>query len=59
MMPTINEIIIRFLSEKERQAALLRLRQAQLRAASEDRYEAAALVSGLIDRQNAADERYL
>ena len=49
--------IFRYLSEKERQAALLRLRQAQLRAASEERYEAAALVSGLIDRQNAAAER--
>ena len=45
------------MSEKERQAALLRLRQAQLRAADEERYEAAVLVSGLADRESAAGER--
>ena len=49
----------RFLSEKERQAALLRLRQAQLRAAGEERYEAAMLVSGLADREAAAQERWV
>lgn len=45
------------MSEKERQAALLRLKQAQLRAAGEERYEAAALVSGLADRESTADKR--
>jgi len=47
----------RYLSEKDRQAALVRLRQSRLRAQEEERYDAAALVSGLIEREAKESER--
>nr|CAB3228489.1 trichohyalin-like [Phallusia mammillata] len=46
-----------YLSEKERQRELVRLRQARLRAIEEERYESAAIVSGLIDREAKNRER--
>jgi len=45
------------MNEKDRQQALLRLRQARAKAQEEERYDAAALVSGLIGREAAANQR--
>ena len=46
------------MTEKERQAELLRLRRQQKRAQQEEKFGAAALVFGLAERnQNAAQER--
>ncbi|XP_076812765.1 uncharacterized protein LOC143459471 isoform X1 [Clavelina lepadiformis] len=46
-----------FMSEKERQAELLKLRRSRLRAVGEDRYDAAALVAGLAEREATSEKR--
>ena len=49
-----------FLSERERQALLARLKREQLKARLEDKFDSAALVLGLAERQRKdAEERYL
>ena len=47
-----------FMSEKERQAELLRLRREKRQAAREDKFENAAMLIGLAERHQAeADEK--
>ena len=49
-----------FLSERERQALLARLKREQLKARLEEKFGSAALVLGLAERQRKdAEERYL
>ena len=49
----------RFLSEKERQAELTRLKREQRKAQQEEKFGAAALVLGLAERNQAAVENRL
>lgn len=44
----------RFLSERQRQSELARLRREQLKAKQEDKFDSAALVLGLAERNQAA-----
>lgn len=44
----------RFLSERQRQAELARLRREKLKAKQEDKFDSAALVLGLAERNQAA-----
>jgi len=44
----------RFLSERQRQAELARLRRERLKAKQEDKFDSAALVLGLAERNQAA-----
>ena len=46
----------RFMSERERQAELARLKRERLKAKQEDRFDTAALVLGLAERNQAAAE---
>ena len=49
----------RFMSEKQRQAELARLKREKLKAKQEDTFSTAALVLGLAEKQRAAaQERY-
>jgi len=60
LLARLNGSDKRFMSEKDRQAELLRLKREQRRAQQEEKFGAAALVFGLAERnQNAAQERYL
>lgn len=49
--------LLRFLNEKERQDLMLSLKQAKIKAQNEERYEAAALVSGLVSREYKQEHR--
>jgi len=44
----------RFLSERQRQAELARLRREKLKAKQEDKFDSAALVLGLAERNQAS-----
>jgi len=44
----------RFMSEKQRQAELARLKREKLKAKQEDKFTTAALVLGLAEKQKAA-----
>ena len=58
LLARLNGSDKQFMTEKERQAELLRLRRQQKRAQQEEKFGAAALVFGLAERnQNAAQER--
>ena len=48
-----------FMSERQRQAELARLKREKLKAKQEDKFSTAALVLGLAEKQKAAvEERY-
>ena len=47
----------KFMSERERQSELARLRREQRRAQQEEKFDAAALVLGLAERNQAAAEK--
>lgn len=49
-----------FMSERQRQAELARLKRERLKAKQEDKFSTAALVLGLAEKQKAAvEERYV
>lgn len=49
-----------FMSERQRQAELARLKREKLKAKQEDKFSAAALVLGLAEKQKAAvEERWV
>ena len=53
-MNRLKGVDAKFLSERERQAELARLRREQRKAQQEEKFGAAALVLGLAERNQAA-----
>ena len=59
MLARLHGADAQFMSEKERQAELARLKREQRRALQEEKFGAAAMVLGLAERNKAAaSERY-
>ena len=48
----------RYANEKERQAMLMRMKQARMKTLTEEKYDAAVLVSGLMLHETSQVERF-